>query len=473
MPRRVLKATTVPPPDPTIVGGLPVVPIKPGALGTGGDTVGVTKSGGAGGVSAAEQAIIAALGAAKGHGYLYLSSSASNGLIAAVVAAAQRPGMQVKTILDTSAGFDKTWLLQQHLESSGVDTDVQAKGPGSTFVTAANEAAFLAAMKQRPAPDPKAGLLPEEQIAIHPMPESGNKRIVELINASQESIDLSVYQLQDRDVIEALKQAAANGRQVRVMLEPKTVGASNYQMVAAELGAAGVQVKVTPPNFDSSHNVDHAKFMIIDGKEVAFGTGNLVRSGLGGVTEPEYNNRDFWTEDTRSDTIKDAVRLFNADWDRTPTTGEPFTNLIVTPDNALAATLAFIKNAQGHLYYFNQELEHPAVIAALIAKKRAEPNFDIRESLGYQPGFGGPPKNQAAVDQLKQGGIQDAVLLRTFYLHAKGMVDAVSVMLCSQNASKDGLEANREVGETLPGAAAANQVAGIFLADRKNNPPAA
>jgi phosphatidylserine/phosphatidylglycerophosphate/cardiolipin synthase-like enzyme len=476
---------TVPTPILGVAGG------KTGTTSGAGGTFTV-KGAGVTSLSAAETAMISSIKAAKKRVYVNLSANASNALISAVVAAAQTPGMDVKAILDTSAGFDKTWLLQQQLESSNVDTDVHASQPtpgslvvaDSTYLSLvggkvksdtssadAQAAAFKANMLQSAPPDPKAQLIGKGQLALLPMPQSTRKRIVELINAAKKTIDLSIYQLQDREVIEALKKAAANGVKVRAMLEPHTVGSSNYVPVAAELKAAGIDVTTTPPNFDSSHNVDHAKFMIIDGAELVFGTGNLVRSGLGGVTEAAYNNRDFWVEDGRPDSINEAQQLFDADWQRKSTSSIPFKNLIVTPDNADARELALIAGATNRLYYFNQELVDPATIQALIAQKVAHPNLDLRVLVGYQPGFGGkPPKNDAAIAQLTDKKIP-AKYLRAFYLHGKGIIADNKLFLGSQNGSNGGLVINREVGEEFDDpllAWLADQVAAIFKGDFEN-----
>src|SRR5205823_1079527 len=110
---------------------------------------------------------------------------------------------------------------------------------------------------------------------------------------AQTAIDLEIYQLQSPAVVAALIAAEQRGVTVRVMLEPKTVGYQNYKPVSAVLAAAGITVKTTPPAFDSSHNVDHAKFMLLDGATLLFGSGNLVRSGTGGNTALEFTNRDF------------------------------------------------------------------------------------------------------------------------------------------------------------------------------------
>src|SRR5262249_30528218 len=147
---------------------------------------------------------------------------------------------------------------------------------------------------------------------------------------------------------------AQRGVAVRVMLEPQTVGSSANAQVAADLQAAGVHYQPTPPNFDAGSNVDHAKFMIIDGQTLWFGTGNLDSTGLGEGTS--YNNRDFWVSDTRSAAVHEAETLYNDDWNRQPTTSVQFVNLVVTPDNADAKILSLIDSANVRLYVYNQEM---------------------------------------------------------------------------------------------------------------------
>src|SRR5262249_4226400 len=156
------------------------------------------------------------------------------------------------------------------------------------------------------------------------------------INNAHSTIDLSVYQMNDPNVINALKAAAQRGVAVRVMMEPKPAGGNAYATVKPMLTGAGVSYKDTPPNFDSSGNVDHAKFMVIDSATLLFGTGNLDVTGLGdpatavgASSPPSYHNRDFWTADTRSGPVTEAKTVFNDDWNRTATTSTTF-SLILT-----------------------------------------------------------------------------------------------------------------------------------------------
>ena len=401
-----------------------------------------------------------------------LASTAPKAVSDSLVAAAKR-GVDVHVIL-TAGSHDPTWLLQQHLESNGVDVDVRATALAGVSVVADDKALvsakvvpagnlaskFLASMMGA---DPKPGALLASGVRVWPMPESSRDRVVQIFDAARASIDLEVYQLQERRVVRSLEDAARRGVKVRVMLEPKTVGAQNYQAMTNELTGAGITVRATPVAFDSSHNVDHAKFAVIDGKELVFGTGNLVRSGLGGVTSTEYDNRDFWVEDARATNVSEARSLFEADWAQQPTKSVDLSQLVVTPDNANARITGLVDGAKKRLTVYNQSLKDDDLVQRLIdAKKRG---VVVRVLLGYQPPFGGnPPDNQGALDRLTAAGIE-AGYLKLHYLHAKAIVADDQVFLGSQNFTNGGMLNNRELGEILSDATAVALVQQTFESD--------
>jgi phosphatidylserine/phosphatidylglycerophosphate/cardiolipin synthase-like enzyme len=430
-------------------------------------------------VSAQDQALIQAIGSAKTRVLLNLSRTPSSAVAAAIVTALKQ-GLDVKVVLNPAAGFDSTWTFQQRLESTGADVDVRDDNPlgnvqivtDDVGVDADGKPMDASAVQQTAlkfamlftsvSPDTKPTVVSgPDQLELHPMPESRNQWIADLIGRAHTTIDLEIYQLQDDDVTGALEAASKRGVKVRVMLEPKTVGAQNFDREAAELKAAGVDVQPTPPTFDSAHNVDHAKFMVVDGTELLFGTGNLVRSGLGGDTDGPFDNRDFWVEDSRGESVHEGQTLFGADWARQDTSKLDFTNFVLTPDNADQRILALIDSAQKRLYVYNQELNDPDVIQHLLAAKKR--GVDVQVLLGYQPGFGGPPPNQAALQQLQQAGVQ-AAYLKSHYLHAKGIVSDDSAYLGSQNFTSGGLKNNRELGEILQGPVV-DQVVSTFQTD--------
>jgi len=317
---------------------------------------------------------------------------------------------------------------------------------------------------QEPAPLPDE---PGAGVKLWRMPEAGAQPIVDALNSATKSIDLSCYLMTDPDVVQALKDAAGRGVPVRVMLEPDPVSngsRSNFDQMKATLEAAGVQVEETPPRFDSDHDVDHAKFMVIDGKETLIGTGNLVRSSLGGSTAE--HDRDFWADDTRAQTASEAEQLFDADWNRTPSDQIDFQNLVVTPENGEAKLLDFIDGAKQTLCVYNQELTNSALVEHLIAAKQRGVDVQV---LAAHP-QSGTDRNAWAIKKLQAAGIT-ASEMTSDYLHAKAMVADDRAFVGSQNFSDNAMFKNRELGDLIDDPAAVDQLRQWFLEDQAANPP--
>lgn len=429
--------------------------------------------------------VLSLVDGAKSRLYVKLTDLSDANLEKHLAAAAKR-GVDVHVYLVEPKPADgQTVLNAESLEADGVDTfvDRSDRVAGATAVADDQElvsgkvvknaaqadaaaSAFDAAAVEKTGGPPS--LLPEK-VKLLGMPEATGAEIAAALGAAKKSIDLEVYQLQDPAINAALIAAQKRGVKVRVMLEPRTVGSANYDLEVKKLSAAGIEVKATPPRFDGSHNVDHAKFMVVDGQELLFGTGNLVRSGLGGNVAGEFDNRDLWIEDGRAKSVSEGRSLFEADWNRQDTSALRFQNLVLTPDNADQRILDLVGGAKKRCYVYNQSLSDPKVIAALVAAKAR--GVDVRVLLGYQPGFGGqPPKNDAALKQLQRAGIRADYYTRN-YLHGKAIVADDRAFVGSQNFTNGGLGANRELGEILDDAGVVSQVAALFLGDEAHPKP--
>jgi cardiolipin synthase A/B len=412
-----------------------------------------------------------------------VSAKTSSKLADAVVAAAAR-GVPTRAIVVDGA-FDATWTLQQHLESSGVDTDVRAVSPAPTVLAIADGTALVVSGSKvtretggdavggfskkfddvlgNGGPARPGALVAAGTVKVLPMPDSGDGRLAELFATAQRSIDLSIYALQERRMVGALVAAAARGVAVRVMLEPRTVGASNFGAMSAELTAGGVKVMATPPAFDIHHNVDHAKFCIVDDAELLYGTGNMVKSSIGGVSLAPYQLRDFWIEDGRPASVAAARALFEADVAHEDTSALDMSALVLSPDNADAKITSLVDGAKHRLFVYNQSLSDPDLVARLVKAKAR--GVDVHVLLGYQPGFGGaPPAGDATLAQLRAGGVT-AAYLRAHYLHAKAIVADDQAYLGSQNFTNGGLRTNRELGEIFDDADLVETVAATFQKD--------
>jgi len=249
------------------------------------------------------------------------------------------------------------------------------------------------------------------------------------------------------------------------MVEPKSLEPSNYPNLSKELKAAGIDIQGTPPGFDTHGNVDHAKFMVVDQQEMLFGTGNLVRVGLGGNEQNEANTRDFWTEDSRKESVGEASQLFDADWNRQSTQGMKFTNLVVTPDDDVPDIDSVIDGAKKSVSVYNQSLSDKPMIQKLLdAKKRG---VDVKVLLGAYQDPGKPPANDPAVKQLQAAGIKVEYLTNS-YLHAKAVVTEDTAFVGSQNFTGGGLVRNREVGEIFKDPSLVKSLTDTFNSDFAN-----
>ena len=437
------------------------------------------------GISSSSPAVLALIDGAHQRLFAQIPSLVDTTLLTHLKNAAQR-GVDVHVyVVVPQPGHPATVLASEQLEATGVDITVErtTRLPGflaigddkmlvGTKTTTGPEVAKAATKFTMVTAEDVSGALPalgSDQTALMRMPEAGAGPIVSLIAGASTSIDLEIYQLQSPATIAALAAAQHRGVAVRVMLEPKTVGAQNYIPAKALLSAAGISVAATPPAFDSSHNVDHAKFMIVDGRELVFGSGNMVRSGLGGNPAQEFDNRDFWIRDRRSGSVSEAQKLFDADWSRKSTTSTTWSSLVLTPDNADAKILALIDGAHTRLYVYNQSLKDATLQQHLIDAKHN--GVDVRVLLGNQPmGTSGPAVNQPAIDALKAAGIP-AALFTTHYLHGKVIVADGQAFVGSQNFTSGGLGNNRELGEILPSTTIVDALAKGFLVDQaKPNP---
>jgi phosphatidylserine/phosphatidylglycerophosphate/cardiolipin synthase-like enzyme len=436
------------------------------------------------GVSGTSPAVLAMIDGAKHRVLVQIPTLADKTMLTHLRDAAKR-GVDVHAYLAVSKpAHPATVLAGEQLEAAGVDLCVVRKTAvpgfqiigddtqlaGSTKITTASKVTAAADAFAKASAEDLSGAPPSlgtNGTALMLMPDSGAGPIVALIAGAKASIDLEIYQLQSPAVVASLIAAQQRGVNVRVMLEPKTVGYQNYKMVSAQLTAAGIAVKATPPQFDSSHNVDHAKFMVVDGAELVFGSGNMVRSGLGGNPAGEFDNRDFWIRDRRTGAVAEAKGLFTADWNRTSAPG--FESLVVTPDNADAKIVALIDAAKTRLYVYNQSLADDELEQHLIdAKQRG---VDVHVLLGNQPGFGGaPPANQPAIDTLSSAGIT-AGYFTTHYLHGKVVVSDDAVFIGSQNFTSGGLGKNREVGEILTSSTVVDALAQTFAGDETHPQP--
>lgn len=123
-----------------------------------------------------------------------------------------------------------------------------------------------------------------------------------MIGEAKHSLDMTMYELADPQVVSLLTAAHRRGVAVRVLLDRAGGGAGVNQAAFDQLSAQGVPVRWAP-----SAVTFHQKTLTADRTVSAILTGNL--------TAPYYpTNRDFVVFDRSPAAVSSIERTFTRDW---------------------------------------------------------------------------------------------------------------------------------------------------------------
>ena len=258
-------------------------------------------------------------------------------------------------------------------------------------------------------------------------PEAGTEPVVKALRGAESFILMKVYLLTEKEVIAALKDAAARGVSVKVMLEENPYGSVDNEAIFSELQAAGVEVKWGNPTFLYTHE----KSIVIDGRKALIMTLNQTHSAF-------TRNREYGVVTTDPAVVEEVMAFFKADWERrAPQVDKP--HLVWSPVNSRERILNLIDGATGSLDLEQLEIQDEEVEDHLISA--AERGVKVRVIV--------PPDikaNEPGLDRLKKGGVKVRYLTSPF-VHAKAIVaDGRRALVGSINISATSLDFNRELG---------------------------
>lgn len=277
------------------------------------------------------------------------------------------------------------------------------------------------------APTPAPGAL-----SLLTEPDQSIEPIYRLLQTARHSIDLTMYELVDPQLVEILETAAARGVAVRVCLDTNREKAAN-KAAYDQLNAHGVHVMWAATRYAATHE----KAIVVDGNVAAVMSLNL--------TSRYYDDtRDFAVLDKQPADVAAIEQVFNADFTHAKTRPPNGLDLVWSP-GAEAALVELIREAHTSLLVENEEMALPALTSALI--DAAHRGVQVGVVMTNQPDWA------ADFDKLRRAG----VAVRTYepsaalYIHAKAIVaDAGTaqqrVFVGSQNFSAASLQRNRELG---------------------------
>ncbi|HEY2511385.1 MAG TPA: phospholipase D-like domain-containing protein [Polyangiaceae bacterium] len=309
------------------------------------------------------------------------------------------------------------------------------------------------------------------QILVEP---NGNRgaELVSAINAATKSVHVTIYLLDDKNMISALEARSKAGLDVRVILNNfvnQTSSGSNTT-VYNQLMAAGVKVILSDA---TRFTFTHEKCVIIDGATAWIMTMNLE-------TSSSAYNREYVAIDPEPADVAEAEAIFEADYaDQAITATGPLVVAPQAPNNARTALTTLIASATKTLDIEAEEFsdfgtQGSGVTQAVVAAAQR----GVKVRLVLAQGNSSTTQTEAVGDVkaaggsvVVSGGASGSSTATNPYIHAKAMVVDCTSSGCprgyigSENFTGGSLGYNRELGLIVTNAAQLAPVEAAIAAD--------
>ena len=196
-------------------------------------------------------------------------------------------------------------------------------------------------------------------------PDDGARPLIKAIAGARRSIEIAIFRFDQREIEKALANAVSRGVAVQALIaHTNRAGEANLRRLERRLLAAGVTVARTADDLVRYHG----KLMIVDRRELYLMAFNMTYLDM-------ERSRSFGIVTRRPATVREAVRLFEADSLRTPY--DPASdNLVVSPVNSRKLLAGFIEGAKKELFIYDPKISDRGMIRLL--EERAAAGVDIR-----------------------------------------------------------------------------------------------
>lgn len=181
-------------------------------------------------------------------------------------------------------------------------------------------------------------------------------------------------------------------------------------------------------------NFNHAKYVLADG--ILFvGTGNFTTTSF-------EKNREFFIETKDRETVDFMERLFRSDFYRFPFGGS-LPNAYLSPTDSRTKIEYALLNARRSIQVFAASLSDERLLGMLEQRRAA--GLEVKVCLAYEKNS----ERSALVRRMESHRIVFEQA-KNPYVHAKTiLIDGRTLMIGSENFTKNSLDQNREVGLIL------------------------
>jgi cardiolipin synthase len=267
-------------------------------------------------------------------------------------------------------------------------------------------------------------------------PDAGIAPIVTAIKQAKKTIDVVIFRLDRYEIARALGEAVARGVHVRALTAHQNRGGTkSLRKLEMRLLEAGVTVSRTADDLVRYHG----KMMIIDSRVLHMYGFNFTGLDI-------QKSRSFGIVTKNPKLIKEAMKLFEADFERQPYV--PCNDrFLVSPENAREGLAKFIKSARRQLLIYDPQLTDDAMLRLITERMKAGVDVKIIGKVEAKWNIKGetyPGKR----------------------LHVRAMVrDSKRAFVGSQSLRRLELEKRREVGVIITDESVIRELQAIFESD--------
>ena len=270
-------------------------------------------------------------------------------------------------------------------------------------------------------------------------PDSGLAPTLRGIKKAKRSLDVLIFRLDRKQIIEALTAAVGRGVDVRVLTANTNKGGEKrLRELELQLLDGGITVSRTADDLVRYHG----KMMIIDGRALHVYGYNFTRLDI-------EKSLSFGIVTRNRRLVREAIKLFEDDFNRRPYT-PTCERFVVSPENARERLSAFIRGARRQLLIYDPKVSHPVIVKLLVERAKAGVDVKIIGKLGSKK-----HKDDLAVEKYPGKRLHVRAIIR----------DGRRAFVGSQSLRKLELEKRREIGLIIHDKRVVRQMERIFAED--------
>jgi len=270
-------------------------------------------------------------------------------------------------------------------------------------------------------------------------PDAGLAPLLHAIKGAHKTIDLLIFRLDVKDLVEALRAAQGRGVNVRALIaHTNRGGEKSLRELEMRLLDAGLTVTRTAGELLRYHG----KMMIVDQRILHLYGFNFTSLDI-------RRSRSFGVTTRNQALVREALKLFEADSARQAYTPPASSRFIVSPENSRERLSEFIKGATSQLLIYDPQVSDSTMLRLLV--ERAKAGVDVR-IIGKVS-----QKQRGQLNSEKYPGKR---------LHVRAIIrDGRRAFLGSQSLRKLELDKRREIGAIVTDAAVVKQMQKVFEED--------